>query len=63
MGIPNKEAKAGIEIHLVIVEAKIKKVFNINLELYKPFCAFYSFTIILNYFIFIFALTASNRKN
>ena len=29
MGIPSKEAKAEIEIHPVIVENKIKKVFNI----------------------------------
>ena len=39
--IPIEEVKAEIEIHLVIVEAKIKSV-QYNLELYKPFCTVYS---------------------
>ena len=37
IGIPSKEAKPEIQIHPVIVEAKIR-----NIELYKPFGAFYS---------------------
>ena len=41
IGIPIKDTKAEMETHTVIVEAKIKKVFN-SLELYKSFCAFYS---------------------
>ena len=48
--IPSKEAKAEIEIHPVIVEAKIIKCSIYNLELYKPLCAFYSsiyFTLLL----------------
>ena len=39
--IPSKEEKEDVEIHIVIVEAKIRKC-SINLELYKAFCAFYS---------------------
>ena len=39
IGIQNKEAKAEIEIHPIIVEAKIRKC-SVYLELYKPFCAF-----------------------
>ena len=39
--IPSKESKAEIEIHPGIVEAKSKRV-QYNLELYKPFYAFYS---------------------
>ena len=39
IGIPKKEAKAEIEIHPVIVEAKR---IQYNLEMYKYFCAFYS---------------------
>ena len=51
-GIPAKEAKAQIEIHPVIAEAKNQY----NLELYKLFCAFYSsihFALFLrvNYFL------------
>ena len=41
IGIPNKEAKAEIPIHPVIAKAKIRSV-QYNLELYKPFCTFYS---------------------
>ena len=41
IGIPIKEVKAGIEIRPVILEPKIRKFTN-NLNLYKPFCAFYS---------------------
>ena len=37
--IPRKEEKAEIEIHQLIVESKIKKVFNI---IYKPFWVFHS---------------------
>ena len=40
-GIPNKEAKAEIEIHPVISEVKIRKC-SYNLELCKPFCTFNS---------------------
>ena len=36
-----KKAKSEIERHPVIVEAK-KESFQCNLELHKPFCAFYS---------------------
>ena len=39
--IPNKQAKAEIEIHPEIVEAKQESV-QYNLDLYKRFCAFYS---------------------
>ena len=43
IGILSKEAKAKIEIHLhpVILETEIIK-YKYNLELCKPFCAFYS---------------------
>ena len=41
IGVPSKKPNAEIEIHPVIVEAKIRR-FQYNLELYKPFCAFYS---------------------
>ena len=40
-GIPNKEAKAEIEIYPVIAEVKIRKC-SYNLELCKPFCTFNS---------------------
>ena len=40
IGIQTKEAKAELEIHSVIVEAKKESV-QYNLELYKPFCTFY----------------------
>ena len=40
-GILTKEVKAEMETHPVIVEAKIRNV-QCNLELCKPFCAFYS---------------------
>ena len=49
IGIPSKEAKSEIEIHPVIVDAKIRKC-SIHLDLYKPFRAFYSsiyFTVFL----------------
>ena len=42
IGIPTKEAKAEMETLPVIVEAKKKESVQYNLELYKPFCAFYS---------------------
>ena len=45
IGIPSKEAKAEIEIHFVIVEAKNKKIVQYNLELYKLYvfyCVIYS---------------------
>ena len=38
---PTKEAKAEMEIHPVIAEPKKESV-QCNLELYKPFCVFYS---------------------
>ena len=43
IGILSKEAKAKIEMHLhpVILETEIIK-YKYNLELCKPFCAFYS---------------------
>ena len=41
IGIPSKEAKAEIEIYPVIGKDKIKVV-QYDLELYKPFYAFYS---------------------
>ena len=41
IGISITEVKAEMETHPVIVEAKIRNV-QCNLELCKPFCAFYS---------------------
>ena len=37
-----KEEKCKNEIHPVIVDAKIRKCLNYNLELNKSFCAFYA---------------------
>ena len=60
IGIPGKEAKTKIEIHLhpVILEAEIIK-YKYNLELSKPFSAFYSsiyFTLFLQQKNFLFHL-------
>ena len=41
IGMPRKEVKAAIEIYPVIVEAKIRKSVQYNLELYTSFCVFY----------------------
>ena len=41
IGIPSKEGKAETEIHPVTAEVK-KESAQLNLELYKPFCGFYS---------------------
>ena len=57
MGIPIKEAKAEIETHPVIVGAKIRVQYN--LELYKTSCAFYSsihFGLFLQRINFLFCL-------
>ena len=54
-----KKDKSEIEIHPVIVETKIRKCLNYNLELNKSFCAFYAsirFALFLKENNFLFCL-------